>query len=202
MKFFRHGGLLLGYCLVAVGVRGDVSGAPLYTIMEPKLSCDQATQLSVRTIGRLGFTLETSAPTEKRGQILTARRTGGGRDERLTVTVACEPGGVRVEAVPAPSPCEQANQRATTAMTHLGFTITSASPAMAGKQRGVIKGSRDGARGQETVTVTIICGNEAIFMDTASDSPLLKSPEFLQPISDVRRGFFAYFKPMAEALTR
>ena len=60
----------------------------------------------------------------------------------------------------------------------------------------------DGARGQETVTVTILCGNEAIFMDTASDSPLLKSPEFLQPISDVRRGFFAYFKPMAEALTR
>jgi hypothetical protein len=169
--------------------------------MEPKLSCDQATQLSVQTIERLGFILKTSVPTEKHGQILTARRIGAGRDERLTVTISCEPDGVHVEAVPNPSPCEQANQRTTTAMTHLGFTITASSPALMGK-RGVIKGSRDGAHGQETVMVTILCGSEAIFMDTTADSPLLKSPEFLQPISDVRRGFFAYFKPMAEALTK
>lgn len=199
-RFFRYGLLLLGYCLMAVGVRGDVTGTPLYTIMEPKLSCDQATQLSAQTIERLGFTLKTSVPTEKHGQILTARRTGDGRDERLTVTISCEQDGVHVEAVPDPSPCEQANQRTTTAMTHLGFTITSSSPALMGK-RGVIKGSRDGSHGQETVMVTILCGSEAIFMDTTADNPLLKSPEFLQPISDVRRGFFAYFKPMADALT-
>jgi hypothetical protein len=201
MRFFRYGVLLLVSCLMTVVVKGDVAEIPLYTILEPKLSCDQAVQLSVQTIDRLGFTLKTTMPTEKSGQMLIASRTRDGHDEGLTVTISCEQDRVGVEAVPDPSPCEQANRRATMAMTHLGFTITSASPAMRGK-RGIIKGSRKGVQGQETTMVTILCGSEAIFMDTTADSPLLKSPEFLHPISDVRRGFFAYFKPMADALTQ
>jgi hypothetical protein len=84
-------------------------------------------------------------------------------------------------------------------MAELGFTPTAIFPARTGS-RGFLQGTRNGPRGQETVSATIICGANAIWMDMPDDSPLLKSAEYLQPISDVRRGFFALFKPMAAAL--
>ncbi len=115
--------------------------------------------------------------------------------------IVCQPGGVRVEATPDISPCEQANQRAKQAMEQLQFTITSFSPATTGK-RGVIKGTRERPEGQETTMATIHCNAEAVYIDASEESPLLTNPEFLKPISDIRRGFFALFKPMAAALAK
>jgi hypothetical protein len=201
IRFFRSGLLTLGVCLMSMAMKGDAVQTPLYTIVEPKLSCEQATQLSTQTIERLGYTLTTSVSTSEQETILTAVRTTANKQDELTVTISCDSAGARVEAVPDLSPCEQANQRVTMAMTQLGFTLTSTFPARMGS-RGVMQGTREGAHGQETVTATIICRTEAILMDTPADSPLLKSPEFLQPISDVRRGFFALFKPMAAAITQ
>ena len=195
----RSSMLTFGFCLIAVVVKSDVAGTPLYAIVEPKLSCEQATQLSTRAIERLGYTLTTSVSTPEHGTTLTAMRTTANKPDELTVTISCDSAGSRIDAVPDLSPCEQANQRVTTGMAQLGFTLTATFPARMGS-RGFIQGTREGPHGQETVTATIICGTEAIFMDTLADSPLLKSSEFLQPISDARRGFFALFKPMAAAL--
>jgi hypothetical protein len=199
MRGVRSGVLTWGFCLMAVAVKSDVIGMPLYTIVEPQLSCEQATQLSAQTIARLGYTLTTSVSTAEHRTTLTAMRTTASKQDELTVTISCDGAGARIEAVPELSPCEQANLRVTTGMAQLGFILTSTFPARMGS-RGFMQGTRDGPHGQETVTATIICRTEAILMDTPADSPLLKSSEFLQPISDVRRGFFALFKPMAAAV--
>ena len=201
IRFFHARLLTLGFCLMSLAVKGDAVETPLYAIVEPKLSCEQAAQLSTQTIERLGYTLTTSVSTPEQRTTLTAVRTTANKQDELTVTISCDSAGARVEAVPDLSPCEQANQRVTMAMTQLGFTLTSTFPARMGS-RGFMQGTREGAHGQETVTATIICRTEAILMDTPADSPLLKSSEFLQPISDVRRSFFALFKPMAAALTQ
>jgi hypothetical protein len=195
----RSNVLSFGVCLIAVVVKSDVVGMPLYAIVEPHLSCAQATQLATQTIERLGYALTISVSTPEQGTTLTALRTTANRPDELTVTISCDSAGARIEAVPDLSPCEQANQRVTMGMAELGFTLTSNFPARTGS-RGFLQGMRNGPHGQETVTATIICGAEAIWMDMPADSPLLKSSEYLQPISDVRRGFFALFKPMAATL--
>jgi hypothetical protein len=41
-----------------------------------------------------------------------------------------------------------------------------------------------------------------VYIEASEESPLLTNPEFLKPISDIRRGFFALFKPMAAALKK
>lgn len=198
-RALRAAVLSVGVCLIASRVTSDIAVPPLYVIVEPHLSCAQATRLSTQTIERLGYTLTTSASTPEQGTTLTAVRTTANRPDGLTVTISCDSAGARVEAVPDLSPCEQANQRVTTGMAELGFTLTAAFPARTGR-RGFLQGTRTGPNGQETVTARIICGAHAIWMDTPADSPLLKSTEYLQPISDVRRGFFALFKPMAASL--
>jgi len=173
-----------------------------YTIFEPALTCDQARTISTRAVERLGYTAQTVSPTsDEKTSLVRATRDGSAGKEAVTVTIACGVDGVHVEAIPDVPPCEQANQRASQAMEHLGFTVTTFSPASTGK-RGVIKGTRAGSQGEETTTATILCSPEAVYVDTAADSPLLASEDFLRPISDVRRGFFALFKPMAAAVTQ
>lgn len=187
--------LTVGVCFIASGVTSDITVPPLYVIVEPHLSCTRATQLATQTIERLGYTLTTSVPTPEQGTLLTATRTIANKPDGLTVTISCDRAGTRVEAIPDLSPCEQANQRVMTGMAELGFTPTAIFPARMGS-RGFMQGARDGPHGQETVSATILCGAHAIWMDMPDDSPLLKSAAYLQPISDVRRGFFAIFKPM------
>lgn len=195
----RFGVLTLGACLVAGGVTSDILIPSLYVIEEPHLSCAHAARLATRTMERLGYVLTSSVSTPEQGTVLTALRTMANAPDGLTVTISCDSAGARIEAVPDLSPCEQANQRVTTGMTELGFRLTATFPARPGS-RGFMRGTRDGPQGEETTSATIICGANAIWMDTPDDSPLLKSSEFLQPISDVRRGFFALFKPMVAAL--
>jgi hypothetical protein len=185
--------------LIASGVTSDIAVPPLYVIVEPRLSCAHATQLAIQTIERLGYALTTSVQPSEQGTILTATRTIANKPDGLTVTISCDSTGARVEAVPDLSPCEQANQRVMNGMAEMSFTPTAIFPARTGS-RGFLQGMRNGPHGQETVTAQIICGAHAIWMDMPDDSPLLKSAEYLQPISDVRRGFFALFKPMAAAL--
>ena len=169
----------------------------LYTIFEPALTCDQARKISARAIERLGYTTQPSSPaSDEKTSLIRGTREGSAGKEAVTVTITCSVDGVRVDAVPDVSTCEQANQRASRAMEQLGYTLTTFSPALMGK-RGVIKGVRENAQGQETTTATILCDENAVLIDTAADSPLLASEDFLRPISDVRRGFFALFKPMA-----
>ncbi len=182
--------------LIASGVTSDIAVPPLYVIVAPRLSCARATQLAIQTIERLGYTLTTSAQPSEQGTILTATRTIANNLDGLTVTLLCDSAGIRVEAVPDLSPCEQANQRVLLGMAELGFTPTVTFPARTG-HRGFLQGVRNGPHGREMVSATILCGAHAIWMDMPDDSPLLKSVAYLQPISDVRRGFFALFKPMA-----
>ena len=156
IQFFRSGLSTLGFCLMTMAVKGDAAKAPLYTIVEPRLTCAQAIHLSTRTIERLGFTLKTSILTPGQRTILTAERAGTVEKSDLTVTIFCDRDGVRVEAVPDVSPCEQANQRVITGMAQLGFTLTSTFPARMGS-RGFMQGTREGPHGQETVTAAIVC---------------------------------------------
>lgn len=203
MKCFMT--ILVGIGIAVTVVVGTLMRAKaateLYTIYEPYLTCEQATQVSTRTIERLGYTLSPSAGVAGQERTLTATRPGATEQTTLTVKIVCSQDGVRVEAVPAVPPCEQANQRAKQAMEQLQFTITSFSPATMEK-RGVIKGSRERPSGQETTMATIHCSAEAVYIEASEDSPLLDNAEFLKPISDVRRGFFALFKPMAAALAK
>jgi hypothetical protein len=173
----------------------------LYSIFDPHLTCAQATHLSKRVVERLGYALSTTEASGEKETRITATRGGTAHGEKLAVKIVCENDGVHVEAIPDVSPCEQANQRAKQAMEQLQFTVTSFSPATIGK-RGVIEGTRDRPAGQETTMATIHCSAEAVYIDASEESPLLTNPEFLKPISDIRRGFFALFKPMAAALKK
>jgi hypothetical protein len=197
--------LFVGIGIAATVVVGTMlrakAATELYAIHEPHLTCEQATQVSTRTIERLGYTLGSSAEVDGQERTLSATRPGATDQEKLTVKIVCSKDGVRVDAIPAVLPCEQANQRAKQAMEQLQFRITSFSPAAMGK-RGVIKGTRERPDGQETTMATIHCSAEAVHIEASEDSPLLNNPEFLKPISDVRRGFFALFKPMAAALVK
>jgi len=173
----------------------------LYSIFDPHLTCAQATHLSKRVVERLGYALSTSEASGENETRITATRGGAAHGEKLAVKIVCGNDGVHVEAIPDVSPCEQANQRAKQAMEQLQFTVTSFSPATMDK-RGVIKGARTRPGGQETTMATILCSAEAVYIEASEESPLLTNPEFLKPISDIRRGFFALFKPMAAALKK
>ena len=181
-----------------VRVRAETS---VYTIVDATITCEQAVTLSRRTVERLGYTATSDIAEKDKEKILTATRTTPAGQETLTVQISCQPEGVRIDAIPDVSPCEQANQRAKQAMEQLQFRVTSFSPATTGKG-GVIKGTRERPAGQETTMATIHCNTEAVYIEASEESPLLTNSEFLKPISDVRRGFFALFKPMAAALAK
>jgi len=194
-------GLALGIGMLRDGLFAFITEPGEYSIVEPHLTCAQATQLSKRVVERLGYALDHSEVNEEKDALISATRRGSVGSEKLVVKIVCGNDGVRVEAIPDISPCEQANQRAKQAMEQLQFTVTSFSPAAMGK-RGVIKGTRERPEGEETTMATIHCNAEAVYIDASADSPLFTHPEFLKPISDIRRGFFALFKPMAAAVVK
>lgn len=80
--------------------------------------------------------------------------------------------------------------------------MTSFTPASDGGE-GEVKGVRKGSQGQETISVKITCGADAIHMDTDSDdNPLLDSEDFYLAIIDFSRGFYAWFKGIAQDIQR
>ena len=149
-------GLALGVGLLRGILPAFITESGGYSIVEPHLTCAQATQLSKRVVERLGYALDDSEASGEKETLISATRRGSGGSEKLAVKIFCGNDGVRVEATPDISPCEQANQRAKQAMEQLQFTITSFSPATTGK-RGVIKGTRERPEGQETTMATIHC---------------------------------------------
>jgi hypothetical protein len=62
-----------------------------------------------------------------------------------------------------------------------------------------VKATKEAGGQRETVTLTITCTDEAVFVDARSDNPVVASTDFTSAITDFRRGFFALFKPLADA---
>jgi hypothetical protein len=61
----------------------------------------------------------------------------------------------------------------------------------------MVQGRREGIQAPDTVTLTITCDADAVYVDTSADSPILASQDFTTAITDFRRGFFSLFKPLA-----
>src|SRR5262245_46528025 len=178
-------------------------GAPPYAIFTSALTCEQAQQLATRVVERLGYTITSSSPAvgSSAGMIHGARQRVEGQ-ETVSVKITCGADGVQVDAEGDIPPCEQANQLAQRTVERLGYMVTSVVPAVTGEKVGIVKGKREGGQAQDSVSLTITCTPEAVYVDTRSDSPLAISTDFTAAITDFRRGFFALFKPAADAAQR
>jgi hypothetical protein len=171
-----------------------------YSISLANFSCERAQQLARQVVERLGYAVTSITPASQRtaGMIRGARKSPHGEDT-VTVHVACGADGVQVEATPDLSPCDQANQIARHSVERLGYAVSSFIPAVNEGRKGFVKGNREISGVQETVALTITCTDEAVHVETRSDTPVVASTEFTTAITDFRRGFFALFKPLAEA---
>lgn len=190
-------------CFLMVALACAASDPRPYTIVAPGLTCEQAYQHSSRVMERLGYTVTSSSPVADNGQgeIRGARSRGEGQ-ETVTVKISCMADGVHVDAEADIPPCQQANQLAQRTVERLGYNVTSSIPAVTNGRVGMVRGKRQNAQAQDTVTLTITCTDEAVYVDTRSDSPLVISSDFTAAISDFRRGFFALFKPLADEAQR
>lgn len=174
-----------------------------FPIVETTLTCEQADRVSHRALERLGYKVTSFTPASEGGEGVIR----GMREEPLgqvaaSVKITCGTHSVQVDASLDPPPCEQANQIMYRALERLGYTVTSFTPASDGGE-GEVKGVRKGPQEQETVSVKITCGADAIYMDTDSDdNPLLDSGDFYLAITDFHRGFYAWFKGMSKDIQR
>ncbi len=203
MKAFAPRPLAVGWgitaCLLTAALACAAADPRPYAIIAPTLTCEQAHQLSSRVMERLGYTETASFPASSHddGAIHGARQGFEGQ-ETVTIKISCEADGAHVDAEADIPPCEQANQLAQRTMKRLGYTVTSFLPAAPGGRVGIVKGKRENSQGQDSVALTVTCTDEAVFVDTRSDSPLAASADFTAAITDFRRGFFALFKPLAD----
>jgi hypothetical protein len=171
-----------------------------YTIVAPRLSCERAHQLSMQVVERLGYAATAVAPTaDSDPSIVRGVRTGPQGEETVSVRIVCGSDGVHVDANPDVSPCEQANRLARQSVERLGYAVDSFVPAINEGRRGLVKATKEAGGQRETVTLTITCTDEAVFVDARSDNPVVASTDFTSAITDFRRGFFALFKPLADA---
>lgn len=171
-----------------------------YMIVAPHLSCERARQLSTQVIERLGYTATAATPaTGGEPSLVRGVRRGPQGEETVSVSISCGADGVHVDAKPEVSPCEQANRLAHQSVERLGYKIDSFVPAVNEGRQGFVKATKEADGQRETVTLTITCTDEAVLVDTRSDNPVVASADFASPITDFRRGFFALFKPMADA---
>lgn len=190
-------------CLLTPPLACATSGPRPYRIVAPALTCEQAQQQSSRVMERLGYTVTSSSPPAENGPgEIRGARVRGAMQETVTVKISCMADGVHVNAEADVPPCEQANHLAQRTVERLGYNVTSAIPAVMNGRVGMVRGKRQDAQAQDTVTLTITCTDEAIYVDTRSDSPLVVSSDFTAAISDFRRGFFALFKPLADEAQR
>ncbi len=201
----------IGLCLLSVSSAFTQSARPPagsredpnrpYALFDPNLTCEQAHKLSRQALEHLRFTLKSDTPTSDSGsRAIKGVREGHLDEENVTVTITCGDDGVRIDSDSDLPPCEQANRVSYRAVERQGFTVTSFSPASDGGS-GMVKGVRGGPEGQESVTLTVTCGADAVFIDTSSeDNPLLSSEDFYLAIGHFRRGFYAMLNGMAEHL--
>lgn len=191
-------GLVAG--LLSVALAGNTPKPQPYAIFEPALSCGHAFQLAQRVVERLGYTVIAPPPPadaeDSTKKVIRGSREGVLGPEPVTVTITCRPDGVQVDAEADTPPCEQANQIVRRTLEHLGYTVTSYSPAGYGK-KGVIEGKRENEQEQDTATLTITCEPEAIYVDAHAESPVVLTTNFTAAITDFRRGFYSLFKPLA-----
>jgi hypothetical protein len=188
------------FCLTVLTVACASPDVRPYSIVAPRLSCERAHQLSTQVLARLGYaTTGVVSTTEGEPSVVRGVRTGPYGEERVSVRIACGADGVHVDANPEVSPCEQANRLARQSVERLGYVVDSFTPAVNEGRHGLVKATKVEGGQRETVALTITCTNEAVFVDARSDNPVVASADFTSAISDFRRGFFALFKPMAEA---
>jgi hypothetical protein len=173
-----------------------------YTIFEPTLPCEYAQQLAHRVVERLGYSASPLPQTKNTQTVIKGQRDGVLGPETVSVTISCGADGVHVDAEADTPPCEQANHIVHRTVARLGYTITSFTPASVNGKRGIIKGQRKDQHEHDTVTLTITCDTDAVYVDTRSDSPVVASADFTSAITDFRRGFFAVFKPLAAEAQR
>ncbi len=198
MQKIHYSLLAIGIGLFTTAMAGFTPKPQPYAIFEPALPCEQAQQLAHRVVERLGYTPTSPAPVpDSTASIIKGQREGVFGPEAVTVKITCGTDGVHVDAESDVPPCEQTNQIVRRTVERLGYTITSFTPAVANGKRGVIKGKRENQQEQDTVTLTIKCDADAIYVDTHSDSPIVASTDFTAAITDFRRGFFSLFKPLA-----
>jgi hypothetical protein len=164
-----------------------------YPIVEPALTCEQASYISHKAMERLGYTVTAFAPatTDKVGEIRGARVGTWGEKEPVVVALTCAADGVRITAYPEIPPCEQGNRISRLAIERSGYAVTEFTPAAIGKP-GIVKGTQ---KGQQPAVITLFCApNQNVVMETRMDSPLLKKEDFYLAISNFYQGFFVAFK--------
>jgi len=101
----------------------------------------------------------------------------------------------------------------------LGYTLISVAPASPGRT-GILKATREGAGGQEPVSVQVTCAADGVHVDANADSPLDVASENALPLGTMhqtsqlaaagappprvyfRRAFYALFTGMAEVAQR
>lgn len=176
-----------------------------YSIVTPHLSCERAQQLSQQVMERLRYTVSVATPATSHtaGLLRGVRpRPQGPGEESVSVKITCGADGVHVDANPDVPPCEQANQLTRQSVEQLGYSLSSFTPAVMNGRRGVVQATKADAGKQDVIMLTITCTDEAVFVDTQSDNPVVMSANFASAITDFRRGFFSLFKPMADAEPR
>ena len=73
--------------------------AEIYAISDQQLSCEQAQELSYRTVERMGYTVTSVTQATQGGEgVVKAERRNRDRIEPVQVTIRCQPTGVKVDA--------------------------------------------------------------------------------------------------------
>lgn len=157
-----------------------------YPLIVPVLSCEQAQHLAHRVVERLGYVATFPTPIDENGEsVIRGERDGVLGRETVTVTLMRDADGMHANAEADLPPCEQANQIVRRTVERLGYMLTSYTPASYGK-RGVVRGKRGEGRAQDTVMLTIACDDDAVYVDTQSDSPVVTRTDFTAAITDFR----------------
>ncbi len=171
-----------------------------YDVIDPDMSCEDANRFSVRTVERLGYevTSFTPASDDKKGVIEAKQMGRWGGEEGVSVTIACDPNGVRIATRSDVTPCEQANMVMRQAVESSGFTVTTYTPASLMKA-GLITGEKEGAE-PTSITITCYIERNRVEMDTSEDSPVLENVDFYKALTDFQLGFFTAFNKLEERL--
>ncbi len=173
-----------------------------YDVIDPDMSCEDASRFSVRAVERLGYevTSFTPATDAAEGKIEAKQMGRWGGEENVSVTIACGSNGVRIATRSDVTPCEQANMVMHQAVESSGFTITTYTPATLLKA-GRITGEKEGAE-PTSVTITCYIERNRVEMETSEDSPVLDNVDFYQALTDFQLGFFTAFNKLEERVAK
>jgi len=130
-----------------------------FDLVDQPVTCQEATPLAYRTVTALRYRATSLEPaTASRRGVLNASRTGTDGEERLTVTIDCNAGGVTLDATRDGLLAQQAETRQAFYNTFLAVRANAAAEAEAARQQ--IAGSAPAARqrGDLQVAVTPLPG--------------------------------------------